>query len=90
MIDIDWFWKLTDDDIIEALTVRNNKEILSGRGVRLVDAAWHYAFPTLTKWLYECENDRILMRLRYSDEINALISVKQMRSPGVSVTVIDD
>ena len=91
MSNLDWFWELTDDEIREAIETRavmyNSRNEAHKRTFQI---AWRYGFQSMSTWFYDCNGDRVLMRLRYADEIAKLEKeLTKPQSPGVSVTVYD-
>jgi hypothetical protein len=84
-ITFQWFWDLTDNEIHEFMYQRNHQYYTDS-----YSTAWRYGFLHLTTWLEESNGDRLLMRIKYADELASLADeISNRRSPGVPAIMVD-
>ena len=70
----DWFFNLTDDELLEIWKVRNNYGTIDNTPgtIEHYKIGWKQGFVTLSGYLQDCDGDRTLMKLKYADDIAEL------------------
>lgn len=84
------FWKLTDEEIVQGLDIMHDLALQKRSPQHpMIDFAYDIELQNLAMMWIDCNRDRTLMKIKYSDEITQLSGNYLKTSPGVSRYITD-